>query len=354
MASIINGIQHLGVGVPELDASWTWYRKFFGLDIPFFNAEAPAPLMQIYTNNEIITKRAAMILNLKGGCAMEVVQPTSFKSTHAKTTFQLGDLGIYIGHIKTPNVKIAFDYFKQNNADVVGDITTTPDNIPAFYVKDPNGLLFMVIENKEWYRKEKHVTGGVVGCTIAVSSIENSMKLYADILGYNHVIYDKTSSFKDYELISEGNKTFRRVKLIQKNRPTGGFNQVSGTSYIELVQEISDRPKHKMYEGRLWGDVGFVHLGFDVRGMQEIGKKLEQEGFGFTCDTNNVLSMGDSTKVHCTYIEDPDGTLIEMIEVYKIPIIEKLGVNLNVEKSPLEKPLPNWLLKALRFSRIKD
>ena len=97
-----------------------------------------------------------------------------------------------------------------------------------------------------------------------------------------------------------------------------------------------------------------MHLGFDVRGMKEIVKKLEQEGFGFTCDTNNVLSMGESTKVHCTYIEDPDGTLIEMIEVYKIPIIEKLGLNLNVEKSPLEKPLPNWLLKALRFSRVKD
>ena len=32
--------------------------------------------------------------------------------------------------------------------------------------------------------------------------------------------------------------------------------------------------------------------------------------------------MGESTKVHCTYCEDPDGTLMEMIEVYKIPIIE--------------------------------
>jgi len=354
MANIINGIQHLGVGVPDLEASWAWYRKFFGLDIPFFNAEAPAPLMQIYTNNEVITKRAAMIFNLKGGCAMEVVQPTSFKSTHAKTTFQLGDLGIYIGHIKTPNANTAFDYFNQNNADVIGDITTTPDNIPAFYVKDPNGLLFLVIEDKEWYRKEKHVTGGIVGCTIAVSDIEKSMKLYADLLGYNHKLYDKTSTFKDYESIGERNKTLRRVKLIQKNQPTGGFNQVGGITHIELVQEISDRPKLKIYEGRKWGDVGFVHLGFDVRGMQEIGKKLEQEGFGFTCDTKNVLSMGDSTKVHCTYIEDPDGTLIEMIEVYKIPIIEKLGLNLNVEKSPLEKPLPNWLLKALRFSRVKD
>ena len=64
--------------------------------------------------------------------------------------------------------------------------------------------------------------------------------------------------------------------------------------------------------------------------------------------------MGESTKVHCTYIEDPDGTLIELIEVYKIPIIEKLGINLNVEKRPASKPLPDIMLKAMRFSRIKD
>jgi catechol 2,3-dioxygenase-like lactoylglutathione lyase family enzyme len=354
MASIINGVQHLGVGVPDLDSAWKWYRQFFGINIPFFNAEAPAPLMQIYTDGEVITKRAAMVMNLKGGCAMEVVQPTSFKATHAKTQFQLGDLGIFIGHVKTPNSKKAFDYFKNNNANVQGELTKTPDGLNCFFVKDPNGLLFQVIEANDFFSNDKTVTGGIMGCTIAVSDIEKSLRLYADLLGYNHKLYDKTETFNDFKEINEGSKTFRRIKLIQKNQPTGGFNKVGGITHIELVQEISDRPKLKMYEGRKWGDIGFVHLGFDVRGMKEIGKKLEQEGFGFTCDTNNVLSMGDSTKVHCTYIEDPDGTLIEMIEVYKIPIIEKLGINLNVEKSPLEKPLPNWLLKALRFSRVKD
>ena len=64
----------------------------------------------------------------------------------------------------------------------------------------------------------------------------------------------------------------------------------------------------------MWGDIGFVHLGFDVRNMKALGETLAEAGFGFTCDTNEVLSMGESTKVHCTYVEDPDGTLIELIE----------------------------------------
>jgi hypothetical protein len=64
--------------------------------------------------------------------------------------------------------------------------------------------------------------------------------------------------------------------------------------------------------------------------------------------------MGSSTRVHCTYIEDPDGTLIELIEVFKIPIIEKLGIFLNVEKRDPKKPLPDLMLKAMKFARIKD
>ena len=63
--------------------------------------------------------------------------------------------------------------------------------------------------------------------------------------------------------------------------------------------------------------------------------------------------MGN-TKVHCVYIEDRYGTLLELIEVYKVPIIEKWGIFLNVEKRDPLKPLPNFMLKALRFSRIRD
>ncbi len=349
----IQGIQHLGVGVPEHAPAWKWYRQFFGLDIPFFNAEAPAPLMDIYTNNSTITKRAAMVMNLQGGCAMEVVCPTSFKATQAKQTFQLGDLGIFIGIVKALDVKKAFESFKQKGANLLSDIVKMPNGWDTFYVKDPQGQVFQVIPTKHQFTSGKHVTNGIAGCSIGVSDIDAARKLYSDILGYDKVIYDETSNFEDWNNIAGGNSTYRRIMLVQSNPSGGGFSNMSGDTYLELVEDISDRPKLKIYEGRLWGDIGFVHLGFDVRGMGELGKELDKAGFGFTCDTKNVLSMGDSTKVHCTYIEDPDGTLIELIEVYKIPIIEKLGIFLNVEKRDPSKPLPNIMLKALKFSRVK-
>jgi catechol 2,3-dioxygenase-like lactoylglutathione lyase family enzyme len=353
MSYTIHGIQHLGVGVPEHAKAWKWYRKFFGLNVPFFNDEAEAELMTIYTEGEVISKRAAMVLNLKGGCAMEIVRPSTFKATHPKKEPQLGDLGIYIGWVKTPDVQKAYDFFKKNKVELISDIIKMPNGWDTFYLKDLNGLIFQIIPSDKFFSKTKDVTGGTAGCTIGVSDMAKAIEFYK-ILGYDEIVYDETAVFDDWKTINGGESKHRRVLLTQANPSTGGFSQLIGDSYIELVQDLSGRDITKIYEDRKWGDIGFVHLGFDVRNMAAIGEKLATVGHGFTCDTKDVLSMGESTKVHCTYCEDPDGTLIEMIEVYKIPILEKLGVYLNVEKTAHSKPLPKLMLKALNFTKVKD
>lgn len=353
MSYTIHGIQHLGVGVPEHAPAWKWYRKFFGMDIPLFNDEAEAPLMTIYTQEKVISKRAAMVLNIKGGCAMEVVSPSTFTATHAKVNHQLGDLGIFIGMVKTPDIHKAYDFFKVNRANIISEVVKTPYDLETFYVKDLNELIWQILPADDFYTNHATPTGGTLGCSIGVSDMRKAIDFYA-LLGYDELISDKSGCFKDWENIPGGSQEYRRVLLSQKKPSGGGFSKLAGKSYIELVEDISSRTPLKIYADRLWGDIGFVHLGFDVRNMTALGKKLESAGHGFTCDTKDVLSMGESTKVHCTYCEDPDGTLIEMIEVYKIPIIEKLGLFLNVEKRDPSQPLPNWMLKALKFTRVKD
>ena len=354
MYKTINGIQHIGVGVPNHAESWKWYRQNFGMDICFFNGAAEAPLMQIYTEGDVINKQAAMITNLHGGCAMEVVTPLSFTATDAKVSFELGDLGIICGSVKSVDIQKSFDRFKGNGTNVISEITTSPIGEKSFYITDPNGLMFQITEAKSWFMKPKKLAmGGPNGALIGVSDMDKSLALYSGILGYDKVLYDEVGVFEDLKDLPGGTKKFRRVLLTQTIKPSGGFAKLTGETFIELFQALDYHPK-KIYKDRLWGDIGFVHLGFDVRGMIALGKELAAKGFGFTCDTDNALTMGSSTSVHCTYIEDPDGTLIELIEVFKIPIIEKWGIFLNIEKRDPKKPLPDFMLKAMRFSRIKD
>lgn len=350
----INLIQHVGAGVPDTESSWKWYRKFFGLDIPMFDSVAEAPLMLRYTNNNIVNKRATMVLNMQGGCAMEIIELKNFKCKISPgEEHQLGDYGIFITKIRAGNVPAAYEFFKKNKANLISEIRKTPDNRDTFFVKDPNGLLFQIVQDNNYFSRNGHISGGIAGCLIGVSDIEKSKKLYCNLLGFDQVVFDKTEIFDDWKNVPGGKDKIRRVLLTQSQGPLGVFSQLAGPAFIELVQ-VFGRIPNKIMEGRIWGDLGFIHLGFDVKGMNQIEKECSEQGFPFTCDSKNALKMGNNTEVHCTYIEDPDGTLIELIEVYKIPILKKIGLFLNVEKRDPQKPLPQWLLKALKFGRVKD
>jgi catechol 2,3-dioxygenase-like lactoylglutathione lyase family enzyme len=346
----VNGMQHIGVAVSDMNKILPIYRKLFGMDIPFFDSIQAAPLMDVYTHGKTITKRASMIMNLQGGCAMEVIEATSFKGKGNLHTFAWGDLGINSVHMKSRNIEKSFAFVK----DLVPtkSIQVAPDQRKGFFINDPDGNLFQFVENTEWYSNSGHHSGGVLGTSIGVRDADESMKLYRDILGFDQVVFDETGVFADWAELPNGTEKYRRV-LLSKSKPTGGgFGKVTGKNYIELVQAL-DRVPQKIFKGRMWGDYGFVHLGLDVKGMRELEVQMSQKGFPFTCDSQSALSMGN-TKVHCVYIDDPDGTLIEMIEVFKVPIVEKWGLYLNVEKRDPMKPLPDFMLKFLRFSRIKD
>jgi hypothetical protein len=92
--------------------------------------------------------------------------------------------------------------------------------------------------------------------------------------------------------------------------------------------------------------------------MSSLEAKCNSMGFPFTVDSSikqdevNTFTMGEASG-HFTYIEDCDGTLIEFVETIKIPLIKKLGINLNLNNFKPEKPIPDWMLKALRFGRVK-
>jgi hypothetical protein len=62
--------------------------------------------------------------------------------------------------------------------------------------------------------------------------------------------------------------------------------------------------------------------------------------------------MGEAAG-HWSYLEDPDGTLIEFVETKKIPLMKKWNWYLNLEKRDPHKPLPRWLIGAMGMNRVK-
>jgi hypothetical protein len=91
--------------------------------------------------------------------------------------------------------------------------------------------------------------------------------------------------------------------------------------------------------------------------MNELRKYCGSKGFPFVVDSQqshdgNSFDMGDAAG-YFSYIEDPDGILIEFVETHKIPVLKKLGWYIDLRKKKSYKPLPAWILKAFKFTKVK-
>jgi len=177
------------------------------------------------------------------------------------------------------------------------------------------------------------------------------MAFYRNVLGYDRVVSKSEGTMEDISGIPGDNGVFKRA-ILQHSKPRkGAFSPLLGSSEIELV-ERTDRPGRKIYDNRFWGDLGFIHLCFDVRGMDELQAKCETLGHPFTVDSASSFDMGEAAG-RFSYIEDPDGALIEFVETHKVPIVKKWGWYIHLKNRAETKPLPSWLLRAFSFNRVK-
>lgn len=355
MKKRICGIQQMGVGVPDVQKAWAWYRKNFGVDVRIFEEAAEAPLMIDYTGGIVQSRTATLALSMDGGGGFEIWQFTSRPTEKAEFDLQLGDYGMIACKIKSRDVKATHENMLKNGVKDLSDIKQSPDNKNHFYVKGLNGNIFEVVEATDWFSRTNHPShcGGVYGSMIGVSDIDKSMHLYQDILNYDEVVYDQTGYFEDLNFFPSGTGKFRRVLLKHSSKRTGPFAPLLGDSTIELLQSIERKDCRKIFENRFWGDWGFIHLCFDVQGMDALKQECEEKGFPFTVDSSDTFDMGEAGG-RFSYVEDPDGTLIEFVETHKVPILKKFGWYIHLKNRKPGKSLPRIILKLMGLNRYKD
>ena len=345
----IYGIQQIGVGVDNAPKLFEWYATKLGADVKIFDDNNTATHMAPYMGGEAHDKRAILAMNLQGGSGYEIWQFEDRTPQPPKQPILLGDTGIFSIKVKTRNAYKALADIKAKGVKPYSEMVVSPNGTKSFYVKDPCGNLVQIQEYNNWYGTGQNM-GGVCGCTIGVTDIEAAKKLYINVLGYNAIVYDKSGNFEDYKPLPGGEEIFRRI-VLQKQEKIGGFSKLFGSSQLELVQ-VKSRTPNKIFADRYWGDIGFIHLCFDVRNMDAVVRDCEKAGFPFSVLVAEEFDMGDANG-KWGYLEDPDGTLIEFVEALKIPLVKKIGWSINMKKRDPRKPLPNWLIRAMSFNRVK-
>lgn len=339
MHNYLSGIQQVGIGVQNAEEAMHLYNAMFGFDVLIFDDVASANLMTRYTGNTIYQRRAILTMNLQGGGGIEIWQFLNRQPSENRD-IKLGDIGIFASKIKSLDIKKSHERLSQIFGNQISDIK----NDSHFNITDSYGNHYQIVASKEWFQTGKHDLGGVFGAIIGVSNMEKSLHFYTTLLGECEILYDKdeTDDFGNH---------YRKVGLFKKSSGKGAFTNLLGSIEIELVQLLNATPK-VIYKNRYWGDCGFIHLCLDVLNMNDLKVHIKKNGYNFTVDSNDTFSMDNASGRFC-YIEDPDGTLIELVETHKVPIFKKINWYLDLRKRNFEKPLPNWMIKMLSFSKVK-
>lgn len=354
MAKKINGIQQLGIGVANLYQAWEWYRSHFNMDIEIFEEEAVAELMLPHTEGIPRARHAVLALNMQGGGGFEIWQHLGHEPRAPEFSLQLGDLGIYAGKMKTYDAASAYRHFSRQGLNLLSPLESDPRGRPHFFLQDPYNNVWQFIEEKVRFRREKQsVSGGTFGVMIGVNDMEASIRVYRDLLEYDLMVYDETGSFADLRGLEGGAGRFRRVLLHHSKVRSGAMSPFFGPTEIELIQRLEGigRP---IYEGRMWGDLGFIHVCFDVNNIGELREETAGIGHPFTVDSSshlNTFDMGEAAGSFA-YIEAPEGTLIEFVETHRVPIVKALGWYLNFRRRG-HRPLPRWILHLFALKRVK-
>lgn len=343
---MISGIQQIGVGTVDFRKSWNWYIDMFGIDIRILEDDTVAERMLPYTGGKPQKRHACIAVNLQGGGGFEIWQYSDRKPEPCPFEIAVGDLGIFAAKLKCRDV-LSFHKHISAKWNSCTEPEMLPDGSPCFYIKDLYGNTFQIIENKEVFIEQHRLTGGMAGAVIGVTDMERSLRFYKEVLGYDTVKCDFTGPYSNHDIMPEARKRCRRV-ILTAPKLKGAFAELFGYSEIELVQALEHTPR-KIYGGRYWGDPGFIQICFDVTGMDAMKKFCAEKGHPFTvdsCPDGETFDMGDASG-RFAYIEDPDGTLVELVETGKVPIVKKLGFCIDMTKRNPSKPLPKILFRLM-------
>jgi hypothetical protein len=84
--------------------------------------------------------------------------------------------------------------------------------------------------------------------------------------------------------------------------------------------------------------------------MQTHQNICSKNNYPLTVNSGDSFEMGEAAG-QFAYNEDPDGTLIEYVETHKVPIMKKLGWYLDLRKRKNTRPLADWMIKCMGFSK---
>lgn len=137
--------------------------------------------------------------------------------------------------------------------------------------------------------------------SVTVSEMERSLAFYRDLLGMEQI---ETHRLEGETISKMAGKDDVIMEVVRLQAPeTPGM-------LLDLQEYVT--PQGKVSNGKL-GDVGHSHICFGVPDMAQAYQELKSEGVKFVSDPVS-FDLGWAV-VHVVFFEDPDGYILELMQV---------------------------------------
>jgi catechol 2,3-dioxygenase-like lactoylglutathione lyase family enzyme len=271
------------------------------------------------------TRDVIFLLNPYGGAIVEIFQYVSKKPVPVPNGTDLSYNGFLFYGLKVRNIPQTLEKIQSHGGIILsGSDDFTPMKNGGWKTaafRDPDGITGILIEYPEsnvGYGKGNSRIGGIEYTAVGVSNLEKSIDFYSNILGYNDVVYTHEGKSPEWEALFGAGKSVKRALLKKSDSAQGVFKHFLRGGMIELVQVGSGRKKHN-FDGRKWGDIGFMELCFDVTDIDSTLDDITGKNVSITVPKHSQ-EMGMNTAATFAYIRDPDGSMLEFADIKSLPV----------------------------------
>ena len=321
---MINGLQHVGIGVKNREKSFEFYNNALGFSVPISKHSGNCSgVIPIIDQDEI--RNVIIAINPYGGAGIEIFQYTSKTPIPIPKEVDFSYNGFLFYGLKVKNIEISLDIIEKYNGKIITRsnlFTPMKDhNWNTAVFRDIDGIYGILLEypgNNVGYGNGHPKIGGVEYVAVGVSNIKESVEFYSRILGYDEVVFTYEGTCSEWDAMFGKGKKIKRTLLKRSKKPQGKFKHFLQGGMIELIEAEDNKGKHN-YDGRKWGDIGFMEVCFDVSGINSTLESVTRMGAEIIVPPYGQ-NMGMNTSATFAYIKDPDRSKLEFADISSLPI----------------------------------
>ncbi|MEW6553731.1 MAG: VOC family protein [Actinomycetota bacterium] len=315
---MINSLQHVGVGVTDVDRSYEFYHRHLRFKMKLSELEDDIEeLVPMFGRRPRM--RILNALNAYGGATLELFQHVDTPPRTKPSPPSWGDTGYLELGVEVKGLEKVFGVMEKAGVDMLTDIhelkTATGATWRYAYLKDPDGLPIQLIDLDDARSDQgPGLVCGIVHVGLGVSDLERAQAFYG-VLGFDEELCHGQDVAGELEPVMPGPDGLEVVYLGRSAGSTARL--VSFTGGMVKLFHCGGRSGERVFEGRRFGDPGLVEIGLDVDDAAAASERATGAG-GREVVPPTDFDWGFGPRGTLVYIGDPEGNVVEFVRLKSV------------------------------------